>query len=155
MENEVRLIDVRMMENDVSANTVGEFFKTLLLQLWKEAEMFSAKRPFGNSDWQYQVYASLINAGYEIGELDEDGYIQSLDYQKADKLIENAIFAVFAGTETMRPKGRWELHGNDDDCGCSYFCSNCHRSYPEEWFYDHGRYAPFENCPHCTAKMEG
>lgn len=57
--------------------------------------------------------------------------------------------------ESLRPKGRWELHGNDDDCGCSYFCSNCHRSYPEEWFWDHGKYVPFENCPHCTAKMEG
>lgn len=56
--------------------------------------------------------------------------------------------------ESLKPKGRWELNGNDDDCRCSYFCSNCHRSYPEEWFYDHGRYVPFENCLHCTAKME-
>lgn len=63
--------------------------------------------------------------------------------------------SIVAAPESLRPKGRWELHGNDDDCGCSYFCSNCYRSYPEEWFWDHGKYVPFENCPHCTAKMEG
>lgn len=51
--------------------------------------------------------------------------------------------------------GRWELHGNDDDCGCSYFCSNCHRSYDEDYFYVHGQYRHFNYCPHCGAKMDG
>lgn len=50
--------------------------------------------------------------------------------------------------------GRWELHGNDDDCGCSYFCSECHKSYDEDWFYTHGEYIPFKCCPNCGAKME-
>jgi hypothetical protein len=51
--------------------------------------------------------------------------------------------------------GRWELHGNDDDCGCSYFCSNCHNSYDEEWFYVHGQYRHWNYCPKCGAKMDG
>lgn len=50
--------------------------------------------------------------------------------------------------------GRWELHGNDDDCGCSYFCSECHNSYDEDWFYTHGEYTPFKRCPNCGAKMD-
>ena len=51
--------------------------------------------------------------------------------------------------------GKWELHGNDDDCGCSYFCSNCHNSYDEDWFYMHGQYRHFKYCPNCGAKMDG
>ena len=51
--------------------------------------------------------------------------------------------------------GRWELHGNDDDCGCSYFCSNCHNSYDEDWFYVHGQYRHWDYCPSCGAKMDG
>lgn len=50
--------------------------------------------------------------------------------------------------------GRWELHGNDDDCELSYFCSNCHSSYDEDCFYDHNRYAPYRYCPNCDAKMD-
>lgn len=42
--------------------------------------------------------------------------------------------------------GRWELYGNDDDCGKSYFCSVCGANYDEDWFYTHGEYTPFEHC---------
>ena len=51
--------------------------------------------------------------------------------------------------------GRWELHGNDDDCGCSYFCSNCHESCDEDWFYVHGEYRHLNYCQNCGAKMDG
>lgn len=91
----MRLIDVPMLENDINAKAVGDFLKALLLCLWNEAECFSSKRPFGNSDWQYQVYASLINAGYEIGTLDSDLYVDTLDQEKADELILRAIEEVF------------------------------------------------------------
>jgi len=51
--------------------------------------------------------------------------------------------------------GKWELHGNDDDTGSSYFCSNCGSSYDEDWFYVHGEYAEWKNCPNCRARMRG
>lgn len=47
--------------------------------------------------------------------------------------------------------GRWELHGNDDTLGCSYFCSLCGANYDEEWFEEN---MPFRYCPKCGAKMD-
>lgn len=80
---------------------------------------------------------------------------EAVAYLTFELFIERLKDEPIIDPESLKAKGRWELHGNDDDCGCSYFCSNCQRSYPEEWFWDHGKYVPFENCPHCTAKMEG
>ena len=51
--------------------------------------------------------------------------------------------------------GKWELHGNDDDCGSSYFCSNCGKSYDEDWFYIHGEYIEWNFCPNCGTDMRG
>ena len=48
---------------------------------------------------------------------------------------------------------KWELEGNDDELGCSYFCSNCKDCYDEDWFYVTGKYRPFNYCPTCGAKM--
>ena len=49
--------------------------------------------------------------------------------------------------------GRWELEGNDDELGCSYFCSNCQDCYDEDWFYVTGKYRRFKYCPNCGARM--
>ncbi len=53
--------------------------------------------------------------------------------------------------------GRWELHGNDDSLGCSYFCSRCGWSIDEEIFYpnSYDDEEPYNFCPHCGAKMDG
>jgi len=60
-------------------------------------------------------------------------------------------------TQTIDNKkyGKWELHGNDDDCGSSYFCSNCGKSYDEDWFYIHGEYTEWNFCPNCGTDMRG
>ena len=150
MANEVRLMEVQMLENDINASTVGEFLKMLLLQLWREAEGFSGKRPFGNSDWQYQVYASLINAGYEVGELDEDGYVETVDREKADKLIADAITAVFGGSESLRPKGRWVYDEKNMEMACSECLCAAHVRCGDRYNYILSDY-----CPNCGAKMEG
>ena len=61
--------------------------------------------------------------------------------------------------ESMRPTGRWELHGNDDDTESSYWCSNCNAHYAEDMFYPdgyvngHWKEKPFSYCPHCGARM--
>lgn len=55
---------------------------------------------------------------------------------------------------------KWELHGNDDDDGASYWCSNCHEEIPEDYFYsgyEDGHWVKndlWHYCPKCGAKME-
>lgn len=75
--------------------TIKDFFKMLLLELWKAGESFSGKRPFGNSGWEYDVYKPLIKAGVITGTLDEDGYIENVDNVAADKIIAGLIEACF------------------------------------------------------------
>jgi hypothetical protein len=67
--------------------TLREYFANLLSTLWVEGESFSGKRPFGNSGWQYDIYQVLIGCGYIEGTLDESGYVDDVDCEKADKLI--------------------------------------------------------------------
>lgn len=80
--------------NSAGAATIGEYLNLLLSTLWLEDEGFSAKRPFGDSSWKFEVYKAMIEAGFAIGTLDEDGYIEEFKYEAevlADELILKAI----------------------------------------------------------------
>lgn len=50
----------------------------------------------------------------------------------------------------------WELHGNDDDIGCSYWCPVCGFQTPEESFWNIGlnEFNPLTSCPHCKTKLK-
>lgn len=77
--------------NDAIAATIGDYLVNLLGLLWAEDECFSGKRPFGNSGWKWDLYPPLIEAVFASGELDEDGYIDTVDEKGADALIAAAI----------------------------------------------------------------
>lgn len=75
--------------------TIKKYLKFLLTACWQEGEGFSGKRPFGNSGWEYDLYAPLIKAGLVKGVVDEDGYISSIsETSYADTLIFEAIDAL-------------------------------------------------------------
>ena len=80
-----------MPENDAGARTIGGYLKKLLAALWTDGEAFSGKRPFGNSGWDYDLYAALVRGGAVEGALDEDGFVDDFDKESADKLIFAAI----------------------------------------------------------------
>lgn len=82
---------IPMQENDADAKTVGEYLKKLLLTLWDEKEGFSGKRPFGNSSWEYEIYAALISSEVIMGSFDEEGYIVDVDCEAADRIIREII----------------------------------------------------------------
>lgn len=83
------VLQTKMDTNDSGAETVGDYLRALLRNVWQEEEEFSGKRPFGNSGWQSEVYNALVKAGLLEG--DEDGPIS---YDDAEKLILDAIEAL-------------------------------------------------------------
>jgi hypothetical protein len=94
----MNILDLPMGYNDADAKTVRDYFKALLLTLWKEEEGFSGKRPFGNSGWQYDVYRALANAGAISEDKYDDGEVKSYDTKAADKIILSAIEDVMNST---------------------------------------------------------
>lgn len=85
------ILALPMPENDGNASTIGEYFVSLLHTLWIEKEGFSGKRPFGNSGWEGDIETALINADAIWGQIDEDGYIEDVDSEAADRIIFSTI----------------------------------------------------------------
>lgn len=75
----------------VEGDTLRGYLTELLATLWTQGSDFSAKRPLGNTDWQWLVYAAMVRAGYVQGEIDGDGYLMDADTDAADALIGAAI----------------------------------------------------------------
>lgn len=86
-----QILSTPLGDNDAGAATVRDYLVALLVELWREEEGFSGKRPFGNSGWAYEVYGPLVNAGLIAGTIDEDGYATDIDVQAADERIIAAI----------------------------------------------------------------
>jgi hypothetical protein len=81
-------------DNDSGASTVRGYLVALLTELWREEEGFSGKRPFGNSGWQYDLYAPMVKAQLVAGAVDEDGCLDTCDDAAADRLLLAAIAAL-------------------------------------------------------------
>ena len=67
--------------------TIKEYLKKLLRTLWQQGECFSSKRPFGNSDWEYELYIPLFEKGLIKGKLSDDGDIEKVDTEAGNELI--------------------------------------------------------------------
>lgn len=75
-------------DNDAGDNiSIREYLQALLLSVWREGEYFDGKRPFGNSDWHYDLYKPLVETGIIYGKIHPYGYIEYIDDKKADALI--------------------------------------------------------------------
>lgn len=83
------------VSKDPTGPTVRDYFHSLLAKLWAEGENFNGKRPFGDSSWQFDIYAPLIEAGLIPGKLDEDGYVDDIDERIVDPIILGAIAHIF------------------------------------------------------------
>lgn len=78
---------ITMVANDANAGTIEEYFLRLAKEVW---QWELVKRPFGNSGWQDEVYASLARAGLicrEIAYQDEDYIDYDYDSSEGDLVI--------------------------------------------------------------------
>ncbi len=92
-----QVLDLALPDNASGASTVRGYLIALLVKLWREDDMFSGKHPFGNSGWQYDLYAPMGRAGMVSMTFDQDGYVETFSHAeqvRADKLILAAIEAL-------------------------------------------------------------
>lgn len=87
-------LETRRFADDLDREvSLREYLFELLATLWIEGESFSGKRPFGNSGWEYDMYAFLVQAGAVRGEFDEDGRLNDVDKDSANALMPGLIAA--------------------------------------------------------------
>lgn len=80
-----------MQDNDADAETIREYLIALLSELWILKEAFGGKRPFGNSGWDGELAVALVRAGLVTGVVDEDGDLDSADWDSVESSIAHAI----------------------------------------------------------------
>ena len=74
--------------------TIGEFMQQSLLNLFREGESFSGKRPCGNSGWEFQLHETLVKAGYVSGtysSTEYDTWLEDYDIDKAEDILNQVI----------------------------------------------------------------
>lgn len=76
--------------------TLKEYFKKMLLTLWREKECFDGKRPFGNSDWDAELLVILgrnqiIDLGFGKDRDPDDWYLPSSVHERGNELIKEFI----------------------------------------------------------------
>jgi hypothetical protein len=76
--------------------TIRDYLCELLIEVWEERETFSGKRPFGNSDWEYDLYKPLVKNGIVEGKMDDD-HISNVNEKQANNLIRSLIVYCFYG----------------------------------------------------------
>jgi hypothetical protein len=77
--------------NDAGASSVGEYLIKLLAKVWEEQDNFDGKRPFGNSDWEYDIHAALVRDGLIEGSFDSEGFLDECDSAEGRLLVADAI----------------------------------------------------------------
>jgi hypothetical protein len=90
------ILNLPMLKNDAGATTIRAYLAALLTLVWQENEGFNGKRPFGNSGWDRELYAALINAKKIEGDIDEYGRPDHYDSREGDQFIYAAIDAIAA-----------------------------------------------------------
>jgi len=92
-------LDLRFNSDAGENITIRDYLYTLLTKVWNEGEGFNGKRPFGNSCWEYELYKPLVESGLVAGNIDEEGFVEDVDCDKANVIVFNLISAVFYGVE--------------------------------------------------------
>ena len=82
-------LDLPMLENDAGAKTFRDYFKALVREVCQRQESFSGKRPFGNSDWIFELYESMIHQN--IVKVKDSDRLTSGEYATLDSAITKMV----------------------------------------------------------------
>jgi hypothetical protein len=82
------LLSVALGDNDSGKATLGGFLAGMI--------DLEEKRQYGSSGWRFDLYAALIRAGKLDGSLDEDGYVATMDDDRARALLGEAVAQIQA-----------------------------------------------------------
>lgn len=86
-KEEILNLPVDVIGDNPGIKTIKDYFHALLLNLWVKGQNFDSKRPWKNGGWKYEVYAVLIQHKLISGSLDEEGFVESMDEDEADRFI--------------------------------------------------------------------
>lgn len=85
-----QILNSKFLSSDFAYEiSVREYIKELLLELFREVENFSGKRPFGNSGWIHDIEAHFVASGFIPGKVDADGYVE--ESEGFQELMESLI----------------------------------------------------------------
>lgn len=87
-----KISDLKFYSGDLDREvSLKEYFHEILKTLLEEGEGFSGKRPLGNSGWTGDLAACLVKNGIIPGKIDEDGYLDIVDWAEVDKVLINRV----------------------------------------------------------------
>lgn len=90
-------LEVRFSSDAGDDLTIREYLRMLLMAVWDEGEEFSGKRPFGNSDWENDIYAPLVKSGFIAGTVDQYGCAIFNDIKGARAYVQDLILVMCHG----------------------------------------------------------
>lgn len=77
-----------------------DYLCELLSKVWMEEQMFSGKRPFGNSDWQWELFGPLGRAGFIEGTIRGEVFEMTREQRDAaTAYVARMILAMCHGVE--------------------------------------------------------
>lgn len=95
MTSHGELLNIPVSVDGCKASTLAELLKELLATVWWETTHFNAMQPFGHSNWKWQVYVALVNAGAVAGFYNDAGELVGVDEFEADHLVCELISTAF------------------------------------------------------------
>ena len=81
-ETKSDLLSIELGDNDSGKATLGGFLAGMI--------DLETKRPYGNSGWEWDLYAALVRAEKIDGTFNEYGEVENIDHHAAHALIEQA-----------------------------------------------------------------
>lgn len=85
--------------------TIRGYLQLLLESFWIKGESFDSKRPFGDSDYRYDLYLPLIDNGFIAGRI-EDGFVVEINEEAADLYILGLIGQMCQDSDRIADAGK-------------------------------------------------